>query len=513
MNRRKFTAILLLILLLAQFAPTALAGELPEGACPHAERTAEVLRAPACTEDGLTLYTCVLCGETFTETVPAPGHALRECFRRAPTCLKSGAAALICTRCGELHTEDLPALGHDFPEEGEITTAPACLKSGVKPYFCTRCGEPRTEDLPALGHDFPKEGAVTTAPTCTAAGVKTYACSRCPEKRTETMPALGHDKVAKTVRATWRSAGSITIFCARCGYVFSTAVLKQLTHLAAPYCPAGDADMDGNLTPADARLILRLSLGIDDGLDNEQRGKANYDGKGGVTPADARSALRAAMGLEQVAPVLGTDYQFSGYTSRGYVLAKKNGVTYVFSKYGYTLIANKTYSLPSTYTPYAFQGAEPEPESTLGLTPVCREAFAELQRGAAKEGVSIWLLSGYRSYSRQQRLYNNYAARDGKAAADTYSARPGHSEHQTGLAMDVNSLSSSFANTKEGRWLAANAHKYGFVIRYPSGKQSATGFIYEPWHIRYLGKELAAAVYASGQCLEEFFGITSVYAS
>ncbi|MBQ7688730.1 MAG: M15 family metallopeptidase [Clostridia bacterium] len=218
-----------------------------------------------------------------------------------------------------------------------------------------------------------------------------------------------------------------------------------------------------------------------------------------------------AVGLEQIIPFLKPGYTFKGYTKNNYKLAEKDGVTYVVSDYGYTLIANKTYSLPASYTPYAFKGAEPEPDSLLGLTEECRAAFSDLQSGAKKDGVSIWLLSGYRSYNRQKRLYNNYAGRDGYAAADKYSARPGHSEHQTGLAMDVNSLSSSFAGTKEGRWLAANAHKYGFIIRYAKNKEAQTGYIYEPWHIRYVGKDLAAAIYHSGLCLEEFFGITSVY--
>lgn len=165
---------------------------------------------------------------------------------------------------------------------------------------------------------------------------------------------------------------------------------------------------------------------------------------------------------------------------------------------GGILIANKTYALPSNYAP--------------GAQKVATDAFAQMKADAAKEGLNLFIVSGYRSYEYQKNLYNRYVARDGKAEADTYSARPGHSEHQTGLAFDICSLETSFENTAEGKWLAANAHKYGFILRYPKGKQQITGYIYEPWHFRYIGVDKATAVYQSGLCLEEYLGITSKYA-
>ena len=100
-----------------------------------------------------------------------------------------------------------------------------------------------------------------------------------------------------------------------------------------------------------------------------------------------------------------------------------------------------------------------------------------------------------------------------EAEADRYSARPGHSEHQTGLAFDLNSLDQSFGQTKEGKWIAANSWKYGFILRYPQDKEAQTGYMYEPWHVRYLGKDVAKKVYDSGLCLEEYLNITSVYAN
>ncbi|MCQ2471453.1 MAG: M15 family metallopeptidase [Clostridia bacterium] len=161
------------------------------------------------------------------------------------------------------------------------------------------------------------------------------------------------------------------------------------------------------------------------------------------------------------------------------------------------LIVNKSYPLPQNYNP--------------GVNSAAQSAFNTMQSAAAREGINLYIVSGFRSYSTQRDIYNNYVARDGKAAADRYSARPGHSEHQTGLAFDVNSLSQSFENTPEGRWLAANCYKYGFIIRFPKGKESITGYMYEPWHIRYLGTSTATSVYNSGLTLEEYLGVKSVY--
>ena len=135
-----------------------------------------------------------------------------------------------------------------------------------------------------------------------------------------------------------------------------------------------------------------------------------------------------------------------------------------------------------------------------------------MQKPAAAQGLNIYISSGYRSYSRQQTLYNNYVKSDGKALADTYSSRPGYSEHQTGLCFDLNTIDDSFGNTKESAWLEQHAQEYGFIIRFPKGKDAQTGYQYEPWHLRYLGIDMATKVYNSGLSLEEYLGITSEYA-
>lgn len=186
-------------------------------------------------------------------------------------------------------------------------------------------------------------------------------------------------------------------------------------------------------------------------------------------------------------------YVEAGGNDSEHEIIEENGLTYIDG----ILIANKTYSLPADYDPGANEEA--------------LAAFDEMAKDAAAEGLNIYISSGYRSYYDQERIYNNYVEADGQELADTYSSRPGHSDHQTGLAFDLNSIDDSFGYTPESDWVAANAHRYGFIIRFPEGKEEYTGYQYEPWHIRYLGVEKATEVYESGLSLEEFLGIDSEY--
>lgn len=139
------------------------------------------------------------------------------------------------------------------------------------------------------------------------------------------------------------------------------------------------------------------------------------------------------------------------------------------------------------------------------------DALKNLFSAAKENGYELFARSGYRSYNTQVSLYSSYVANHGQAAADTFSAKPGQSEHQTGLSMDITceamnfQLDDTFGETDEGKWVAENAHKYGFIIRYPKDKEDITGYMYEPWHIRYLGTDLATEVYESGLTLEEYF--------
>ena len=156
------------------------------------------------------------------------------------------------------------------------------------------------------------------------------------------------------------------------------------------------------------------------------------------------------------------------------------------------LIVNKKYSIPKSFG---------------GTNSEANNALYSLQNAASLSGFSLPLVSGYRSYSRQQTIYNNYVSRYGQSSADTFSARPGHSEHQTGLAFDVGRIDDNFGDTPVGMWLKDNAHYYGFIIRYPKGKENITGYKYEPWHVRYVGVGVATDIYNRGITLEEYLGV------
>lgn len=179
-----------------------------------------------------------------------------------------------------------------------------------------------------------------------------------------------------------------------------------------------------------------------------------------------------------------------------------------------SLVVNKLRPLnPKTYVPSSLVVPKVKlRSSSIYLRSDAAAAIQKLFDEAKTAGHNPMLRSGYRSYSTQVSVYNSYVAKDGRAAADTYSARPGHSEHQTGLAADVCNVSNcqleqAFGDTPFGLWLAKHSHEYGFVIRYLKGKQNITGYIYEPWHLRFVGTELAAQIYKSGKTLEEFYSL------
>lgn len=145
--------------------------------------------------------------------------------------------------------------------------------------------------------------------------------------------------------------------------------------------------------------------------------------------------------------------------------------------------------------------------SGMQLVRNAKKAFEKLSENAKKEGLNIIAMSSYRSYEYQVTLYNNYVKTDGQEAADTYSARAGYSEHQTGLAVDVYNLElpyTSFEKTKEFEWMQKNAYKYGFILRFPKDKVNITGYQYESWHYRYVGKKVAKHLYKNNLTLEEY---------
>lgn len=215
-----------------------------------------------------------------------------------------------------------------------------------------------------------------------------------------------------------------------------------------------------------------------------------------------------------------TDRQSGSFNESGLPKATtpdKNEQTPTFDKQKYSLdnpesiwvIVNKTRALdPISFSPTDLtdvgNGQYMRNEAT--------DAFAKLSKAASAEGMTLQPMSGYRSYQIQQGVYSREVAAYGQSTADRQSAKPGHSEHQTGLSIDIGGggcgIENCFGNTAEGKWVSANAYKYGFIIRYPEGKEAVTGYLYEPWHIRYVGEILSTEMRrVNSSTLEEFFNL------
>ncbi len=171
-----------------------------------------------------------------------------------------------------------------------------------------------------------------------------------------------------------------------------------------------------------------------------------------------------------------------------------------------TILVNKYHKLPDDYVPSDLVSLSYS--SSYYLRKEAAEAFEKLTNAGILDGVIFYPFSPYRSYDLQDRLYTGYVARDGQKAADTYSARPGFSEHQLGLAVDVRSSTLPDNLTPEHyEWMLNNSYKYGFIVRYPKGCQHITQFMEEPWHLRYLGVEVATKVHDSGLTYDEYYDI------
>ncbi len=197
------------------------------------------------------------------------------------------------------------------------------------------------------------------------------------------------------------------------------------------------------------------------------------------------------------------------------VMVTTEGIQIVTNPDHVLVLVNKERNLPPDYipndlvaaeVPFPFEGNDPRKL----MQREAAEALQQLVAGALEDSLEIYGLSGYRSYDTQKQIFAYNVQRRGEEQANQFSARPGQSEHQTGLAMDVTSrrvdfgLTQAFGETAEGHWLEEHAHEFGFIIRYPRGKEQITGYQYEPWHLRYVGIEHANAIQASGLTLEEY---------
>ncbi|MEK4054024.1 M15 family metallopeptidase [Paenibacillus sp. FSL F4-0087] len=257
-----------------------------------------------------------------------------------------------------------------------------------------------------------------------------------------------------------------------------------------------DTGKDGNNTGGDDSSSLdNNNEGTDSGSGNASTGgEGSSDAGNGATAEDPLMEKRSISALQTT-----IDAQ-----------------AVVTNSEAMTVIVNKQRSLPEGYepddlvepnVPFSFDG----PHEKRHMRKEAAEALEKLFAGAKADDIELRAVSGYRSYQRQVSIYNNNVKTKGKEYTDRVSSVPGHSEHQTGLAIDVsspsvgNAIEEVFGTSKEGQWLAEHAAEYGFIIRYPQGEEAITGYVYEPWHIRYVGTDLAPDVVKSGLTLEEYF--------
>lgn len=171
------------------------------------------------------------------------------------------------------------------------------------------------------------------------------------------------------------------------------------------------------------------------------------------------------------------------------------------------ILVNKFYALKNDYVPSDLITLSGQYNRGFNnkMRKEAADSFMNMVDAAKLDNIILYNVSAYRDYAYQENLYNIYIKKDGKDEADKYSARPGHSEHQTGLSLDINNISDDFENSDEAVWLQNNAYKYGFILRFPKGKEDITGYKYEPWHYRYVGIEAAKVIYDDDITLEEYY--------
>lgn len=171
------------------------------------------------------------------------------------------------------------------------------------------------------------------------------------------------------------------------------------------------------------------------------------------------------------------------------------------------MLVNKYYYLTENFVPNNLITLDEKYNKGINskMQKEAADAFMKMSDAGLLDNIIIKNASAYRSYEYQVNLYNNYVQKDGKKAADTYSARPGFSEHQTGLVSDINQIDSGFENTDAFRWLDKNAYKYGFILRFPKDKEDITGYSYEPWHYRYVGTKASKIIKDENLTLEEYY--------
>jgi len=231
-------------------------------------------------------------------------------------------------------------------------------------------------------------------------------------------------------------------------------------------------------------------------------------------PSKAVKVPQQAQANAQSSTLSGSAFLYQNAPSRT-IKVDKSGAATITNPDSTVVIANKKRMLPASYAPkdltvpnvaFSFSGYSPKKQMRKPAANALEKMFA----AAKKDGIELKAVSGYRSYATQKSIFQRNAEQKGEEVANRTSAKPGQSEHQSGLAMDVSSasvnytLETDFGQTKEGKWLKKNASKYGFIIRYEDGKEKITGYTYEPWHVRYVGVWIAGEIARQGLTLEQY---------
>ncbi len=355
------------------------------------------------------------------------------------------------------------AFGTEIPDSAaDITTVPGNSASGLTGT------EPTSATTDTSEADTSASSFVTTG------------TSREPEPTLSPKPATNSSDVSPATETQVSTTAEISVPVSRATkYSFEYQKTNGALSILGPNLIYVGESFDYNYNypgkPEDAYIIWNVD-GDAGEIDRYGNFVADKRGVVSITVANETDGTCATLKVHCIEP--GDDIDF---------LPLVNGIP----------IANKTYPLPKDYDP--------------GFNNAALAAFRQLQAAANKEGLNIYIISSYRSYTYQKQVYAGWVNLYG-SEADDISARPGYSEHQLGLAIDVNSCEFSFADTPEGKWLKEHCAEYGFILRYPSqAAKKHTGYSYEPWHIRYLGKQLAITVTNSGKTLEECLGIDSYY--
>ena len=275
-------------------------------------------------------------------------------------------------------------------------------------------------------------------------------------------------------------------------------IANRTSILQNAFGDSSSSDANGNTNPPSSGTSG--SGGNDDANDGgKPAGSQTDDNQPAATQASAQSELQ----------------RFLHDNAASRTTIKKGGIAFVTNSTSTLVLVNKKRELDPGYVPsdlvkapvpFSFSGDSPKQE----MRKVAADALGKLFAGAEQDGIELKAVSGYRSYASQKSIFNAYAKTHGEEEANTFSAHPGQSEHQTGLAMDVSSasvhygLEESYGETKEGKWLKAHAADYGFIIRFEQGKEKETGYMYEPWHVRYVGVYVAKDIMKLGLTLEAY---------